>query len=372
MKKVMILYSTGGMGHKKAAKALFEAFKDKGGDLEVKNVDTLEFGDKMYRFLYDDAYVYLMTKGKTIWGLLYKFSDLKPVGRIMKKVREHLDIKSLKGLDEMIVKEDPDVIVTTHFILPAIAGVLKKQNVRAKMYVSITDYGPHSFWMSDDIDKYFVGAESMVEDLKGRGVPDNKISVTGIPVVKDFSEKFDKKALREKYGLDPERKTIFMLSGGFGVGPMEEMLEELGKCNAKIQVITVCGHNKNAYENIDTSRKNLNYPVVLFGFTDKIAELMAVSDLMITKAGGISVSEAMAMDLPMILFASIPGQETWNENMLTAAGAAVKAKSVDELSGIADRILLSVDEYEHMKEGLSKVGKPFAARDIVEEVMREM
>jgi len=117
---------------------------------------------------------------------------------------------------------------------------------------------------------------------------------------------------------------------------MEEMLKSLKLCKTKIQVITVCGHNKKAYENINELRKSLNYPVVVIGFTDKVAELMSVSDLMVTKAGGISVTEAMNMRLPMVLFASIPGQETWNEELLTENGAAIKAASVGDLPGIVD------------------------------------
>ncbi len=373
MKKVVILYSTGGMGHKKAAMALYESFKKHGDKVVVKNVDTLDFGNKFYKFLYMNCYVFLMTKGKLLWGFLYYFTDIGIVDKLMKRVREVLDIKSMKGLEELLSKENPDAIVSTHFVLPAISKVIKNRiNHRAKQYVVITDYGPHGFWIADNIDRYFVGSESMVPDLIKRGISKNDITVSGIPVVEDFKQEFDITALHAKYGLVKDKKTIFMLSGGFGVGPMEKMLKTLDACKSDIQVITVCGHNKELYKNIDAMKSTLKYPITVLGFTDKVPELMAVADLMITKAGGISVTEALVMKLPMILFGSIPGQETWNEKMLTGADAAMKADTVEKLSELADRALLSVDVYESLKEGVDKLRHNDSAEEIVESILSEI
>ena len=373
MKKILILYSTGGMGHKKAAAALFESFKKHADKVVVKNIDTLDFGNAFYKFLYMNCYVFLMTKGKRLWGFLYYLTDIGIIDKIMKKVREVLDIKSMKGLEALLIKENPDAIVSTHFVLSAIAKVVKQRvNHRVKQYVVITDYGPHGFWIADDIDKYFVGSRSMVPDMLKRGIPENKISVTGIPVVEDFKQTFNIPELRKKYSLVDERKTIFMLSGGFGVGPMEEMLKTLDKCKTDIQVITVCGHNEELYKNIDAMKETLNYPITLLGFSDKVPELMAVADLMITKAGGISVTEALVMKLPMILYASIPGQETWNEQMLTGAHAAMKADSVEKLSELSDRALLSVDVYESLKAGIETVRHDDSAEEIVETILSEL
>jgi len=373
VKKVIILYSTGGMGHKKAAMALYGAFREKTGKVEVKNVDTLDYADGFYKFIYSRLYVFLMTKARWLWGLLYHISDFVFVGKLLGKIRPSFEIKSLNGLDEMLFKEFPDAIISTHFVLPGIAGLLKKhKGFNPALYVVVTDYGPHNFWLSKDIDKFFVGAETVIPEMKKRGIPADKISATGIPTSSEFSGSFDKKQLQDKYGIDKNKKTVFMLSGGFGVGPMEDMLLFLCACKCDIQVITVCGHNKAAYNNIDAIRSKLNYPIILFGFSDKIAELMAVSDLMITKAGGISVTEALNMNLPMILFASIPGQETWNEELLVKAGAAEKAASIKAIPEIVNRLLLSEDAYASVKSGISGLRKPNAAHDIVDEVISEM
>lgn len=373
MKKVIILYSTGGMGHKKAAIALLEAFQKKGGAVEAMNVDTFDYGNKFYKFLYMDFYIFLMTRARWLWGILYYFSDIGIVDKFFKWLRKFFDLKNLKGFEDMLLKEKPDAVITTHFVLPGIAGVIRRRTgFDSKLYVVITDYGPHGFWLSKDIDRFFVGTESAVPEVVRRGIPEEKVTVTGIPAVKEFSGELDAAGLRKAYQLEEGRKTIFILSGGFGVGPMESILLSLSAVRADIQVITVCGHNKTAYDNISKLKAKLNYPVKLFGFTDKIAELMAVSDLMITKAGGISVTEALDMRLPMILLASIPGQETWNEKLLLKAGAAEKAKSVREIPDLVNRILLSSDVYDSLKSGIDKIRRPLAARDIVDIVLKEI
>ena len=373
MKKVIILYSTGGMGHKKAAMALRDAFSEKGDKVTVKNVDTLDYGDGFYKFIYLKLYVFFMTRARWLWGILYYISDLGPVGKLLEKIRPAFELDNLPGLDDMLLKERPDAIITTHFVLPGIASVLKKRkDFNSRLYVVITDYGPHSFWISKDIDRFFVGAESIVPEMVKRGVPAGKISPTGIPTSPEFTGEFNVAELRAEYGIEEGKKTIFMLSGGFGVGPMEDMLLSLCSCKCDIQVITVCGHNKVVHDNIDALKSKLNYPVILFGFSDKIAELMAVSDLMITKAGGISVTEALNMSLPMILFASIPGQETWNERLLVKTGAAEKAASIKEIPELVNRLLLSEDAYASVKEGIAELRRPRAAHDIVGEVIKEL
>ncbi|MFH1798920.1 MAG: glycosyltransferase [Candidatus Omnitrophota bacterium] len=372
-KKIVILYSTAGMGHKKAAIAVAAALEKRKQDVEFKVIDVLDYAKPFYKFLYLNFYVFLMSRGKLLWGLLYYFSNMPIVDILTREIRGILDYHGFPGLGAMLREKEPDAIIATHFLLPSIAGILKKRDKsRAKMYAVVTDYGPHSYWLSGDIDKFFVGADEVLTEMKKRGVPSGKMDVSGIPTTEEFSKDFDSGQIRGKYGLDKAKKTIFLMSGGFGVGPIGKMLFSLNSCRADIQVITICGHNKDAYDNINKLKTRLKYPVQVFGFTDKVSELMAISDIMITKAGGISVTEALNSRLVMILFASIPGQETWNEQFLMANGAALKAFKIKDLPVIADKLLLSQHTYEAVKEQIAKIRKPFAAERIVDVVMKEI
>jgi processive 1,2-diacylglycerol beta-glucosyltransferase len=374
MKKIMMLYCTAGMGHKKAAMALSQIFSARGkGAFDLKNIDTLEYGDKAYKFMYQDFYVFMMTKGKWLWGMLYYLSDMPFLKKFLAGMRRDMDVRELSKLMDLIIKEKPDAIVATHFVLPNIAPALREmKEINPKMYVVVTDYGPHAFWLSDGIDKFFVGAGSMIDAFVKRGIPKEKVVLSGIPGVEEFVKSYDVPALKRAYGMDPSRKTVFLLSGGFGVGPTEQILAALGKVSSKIQAIVVCGRNKEAYERINSFKNDLKYPVVLLGFTDKVHELMAVSDVIVTKAGGISTTEALNSRLPMILIDSIPGQETWNEGFVTGAGAGVKAGRIGDIPAMIDDLFSSPEKLEAIKRGIDTIRRPNAAKDIVENILKDL
>ncbi len=371
-KKIIILYSTAGMGHKKAALAIYKVFSSYKEEVDVKVIDVLDYATRLYKYLYLNFYVFLMSRGKWLWGKMYYISNNMYVDRLTRKTREKLDYKGV-SIADFLLKEDPDAIIATHFLLPSIAGILKvRRGLKSRLYTVITDYGPHAYWLSRHISRFFVGSESVLKETVLMGVPPDKINVTGIPTTEEFRKDFDLDEVRETHGIMKGKKTVFIMSGGFGVGPIEKMLVLLNSSEADKQVIVVCGHNKKAYDDIKALRARLKYPVILFGFTDKVAELMAVSDLMITKAGGISVTEAMNSRLPMVLFGSVPGQETWNEIFLTGKKAAVKAEKIEDIPRFVDEVLLLEDRRKVMKDSIEKIRRPFAAEKIVEIVMNDI
>ena len=369
-KKILLVYSTAGMGHKKAALALESVMKGFSGDYDVKPVDVMEYATRLYKFLYLDFYVFLMKKATWLWALMFYVSDMKLVDILTRSIRGKMDYNGVTGFGEFLLKEAPDAVIATHFLVPSIAGILKKKGLKSELSAVVTDYGPHSYWLSGSIDIYFAGSERVRTELIRKGIKPEKIRVTGIPTGSEFHARQNEDALRKKYGLDEARKTVFIMSGGFGVGPVGKMLKAMNSCKSKVQVIAVCGHNKELYGQLESIASSLNYPLKLFAFTDKVAELMAVSDVMITKAGGISVTEAMDSSLPMILFGSIPGQETWNERFLSENGAAVIAKSIEDIPRLADGMLEDPGVYETFKRGLGKICKSHSAEDITGEIMK--
>ena len=373
MKKVTILYSTSGMGHKKAALAIRDEFSKNWPNVQIDMVDSLEFSNKAYKFFYRELYVFLMSKAKWLWSLMFKVSNNPTFDRITKPIRARLDYNGIKNAALKIAKENPDAVITTHFLLTSTIEILQKElNFTAKTFAIMTDYGPHSFWLSNNITKLFVGSDLAKKETVKRGINKDNILVTGIPTTDEFLKDFNVPKLKKEHGLNEEKKTIFLMSGGFGVGPMNKMLLSLNTCNSNIQVVVVCGHNKQVYKDIIELKSSLKYPVVVFGFTDKVAELMAISDIMITKAGGISVTEALVSCIPMILFNSVPGQETWNENFLIKEGTAVKAKNIHDLPILVDNSFVSRDVYNKYIENIKRVRKPNAAKDIVSIVMNEI
>lgn len=371
-KKIMVLYTTAGMGHKKAAFAIHEAFEGK-SDLELKLVDALEHSSRFYRFLYKDLYVFVVSRMRWLWGFMFHLSNTTLVDALTRRLRHWTDRVALRDMISLVRSFEPDAIVSTHFALSSMAGEIKKKYLpEVKLYSLITDYGPHSFWLCDEMDRYFVGAEEVKVQMLRRGVRPSRVTVTGIAVEKVFSEVKDTEKIKEEFQLERDKKIVLLMSGGFGVGPMKDILKVLEECTESIQVIAVCGHNKALFEELSALSGDLSYPVKVIGFTEKVADLMAVSDLMVTKAGGISVTEALAASLPMALFASIPGQEHWNEELLVGRGAALKAHTKKEVAEVTDRALLSEDVHESLKESIEKLRNPHAAQDIADAVREEL
>ena len=358
------------MGHKKAALALESYMKSTLPECDIRTVDIMEYASSLYKFFYLDFYVFLMKKATWLWALMFYISDSKLFDVLTRQIRGGMDYNGLPGFGDFLMKESPDAVVATHFLVPSIASLLKRKGLKTKLSAVVTDYGPHSYWLSSDIDMYFAGSNGVKTELVRKGIPSDKVMVTGIPTTDEFHKEYDKDVLEKEYGLDDDRKTIFIMSGGFGVGPVGKMLLAMKDCATDIQVIAVCGHNKDLLRQLEKVSASLHYPVRLFGFTDKVAELMAVSDIMITKAGGISVTEAMDSGLPMILYGSSPGQETWNEIFLSGNGAAVLAGSIKDIPRMADGLLGDPAAYADVKRGLSAISKPRAAQDITEEVLK--
>jgi processive 1,2-diacylglycerol beta-glucosyltransferase len=368
-KKILILYSTAGMGHKKAASALFEALKKSACPPEVEIRDVMEYSNGLYRFLYLRLYVLLMSRAKWLWGKLYNFSNSLLWERVTGPLRGIIDYFSLPGLGRDILEKRPDAVVATHFLLPSIARRLRKIGVNSRLYAVITDYGPHLWWLSGALDGYFVGSESVKNALETLQVPPERVTVSGIPVSGDLIAVKDTASVRKDYGLAPDRKTVLIMSGGFGVGPIKQILLSLNKCNSDIQVIAVCGHNRRVKEDIAKIEGRLAYPARILGFTDRVPELMSVADVMISKAGGISVTEALNARLPLILYGSIPGQETWNEQLLVKEGAAEKSPDIASIPSITDRVLISEDVYGSLLHNIDRIRRPDAASVVAEKII---
>lgn len=373
MKKVVILYSTSGFGHLNSAKAIMQAFDRRGADVDIRFINILDHGNKFFEFLHFKFYVTLMKYAKWLWGFFYYLSDLPVFDILVRALRHISDHKSWKGLEELLKKEKPDAVIATHFFLTSVARAIKSnKELSSRLYLMVSGYGTHNIWASKHIDHFFTGIKEVSDGLIRRGIDASRITVTGMPVPEDFMRSYDNNSLKEKYGLDGSKKTIFMLSGAFGAAPMETILKELNNCRADIQVITVCGHNEAAFRNIDKMRDSLCFSVKLFGFTDKIAELMSVSDLMISKAGTMSVAQALNMFLPMIIFYYIPGHETPTVRLLQEKGAAKVAFSVKDIPGLVDRALLSDDDYKKMIDGIERIRCPRAADDIIDVILKEL
>ena len=371
--KVLLLYAKVGNGHLKAAESVKEVLEAHEG-VEVIYEDGLEYSSALTNKLIVKGYASVTRHAPKLWGTMYRRSDkaeLNTFGEINKMVNKALTIR----LKKMIRQTNPDVIVSTHpFVSHMCAYLKRKGKVRANIVSIMTDYGIHNMWVEEHahIDRLMVATTEMKQDcIRKYGIPADKIMVTGIPVSPRFSKEYDKEALRKEFNLEENKKTLlFFAGGGLGLGKSEKIFAELLNTNYDLQLIAVTGRNekqKNRFENIaSTSGKN----ITVLGYTNQVPELMAISDFVITKPGGLTSTECLAMCKPMVIINPIPGQEEQNANYFINNGTAIRTYKNEPIEHVLDIAMHNEKRVNQMIDMCKVIGKPNSSKTVVDEVIR--
>jgi len=372
LKRVLILSASAGAGHVRAAQAVEKAFLSSGTAEEVRNIDALEYTNKVFQSLYSKAYIEMVNKLPDIFGLFYKHFD-KPWRN--EQSRLAFDKLNSKPFVKMLREYQPDLTVCTHFLPAEIISWLKEENkTNTRQAIAVTDFDLHAFWLCHRFEHYFVAIEETKVHLERLGVPSDKITASGIPIDPVFSLSKDKKEIRQKLDLELDLPTILISAGGFGVGPVEQLIESLLGMRRKAQIIVVCGKNKDLKGKVDGLVKNPPAEAVArfhsVGYTDQMDSYMSASDLLLGKTGGLTTSEALAKGLGFVIVDPIPGQEQRNADHLLEWGAAIKCNNWLVLAYKIDKLLDDGESLARMQSNSRAMAKPFAARDIVEKLTR--
>jgi processive 1,2-diacylglycerol beta-glucosyltransferase len=287
------------------------------------------------------------------------------------KVRRTLAGGSTKKFIKHLKDFKPDVVLCPHFLPLEIVGGLKAKDPKFKPLTVcvVTDFEAHALWMEPGVDLYCVATQETKARLVARGAVEKDVIATGIPVAAKFSSAPDKKAVRKQYGLRDDLPTVLVLSGGFGMGPVAEILGELDKLARPLQTLVVAGRNEKLKREL--ASKDRKHPTHVLGFVTNMQEFMAVADLIITKPGGLTTSEALAMGRPLFILNPIPGQEAANSDFLLQHGAAEKANCVEDLPFRLEQLLGS-KKLGAMAKAAKGLGRPGAAAEICREVTRRV
>jgi processive 1,2-diacylglycerol beta-glucosyltransferase len=371
LKKVLLLSASAGAGHVRAAEAVEKAFHETGGVREVRHVDTLEFTNKVFRHLYSKAYLELVNKMPEGLGWFYDKLD-KPWKNERRRLA--LDKLNTRPFVKLLHEYQPDLIVCTHFLPAEIVSWLKaKKRIASRQAIVVTDLDVHAMWLCHHYEQYFVAIDESRAYLEALGIPSDKITVSGIPIDPVFAIHKDKREMRLKHGLAPDRTTILISAGGFGVGAMETLVHSLFSLQHSAQIIAICGRNDDLKKRlaklaarIKPDAKVLVTPV---GYTREMDELMAASDLVLGKPGGLTTSEALAKGLVFCIANPIPGQEERNSDHLLEAAVAIRCNNLPTLTYKLDRLLADPVRFAAMQANASRMAHPNAARDIVEKLL---
>ena len=329
--KIFIIHASAGHGHKMVAEAIKEFAVDSYGADSVKLLDILDFTSSFYRTIYSKGYIFCISKLKRLWAILFFLSDTKYLGPVNNNFRRFTNKIFCRKFIKFLKSEKPDVIISTHFLVNELVSALKEnKELNSKLISVVTDFGVHNFWIAKNVDVYAAGCEKTREILLSKGVQAQRIKVSGIPIRKQFQRSIEKNQVRQRLNLHPDGFTVLILTGGIGIGPIEQIVRQI---NDRINVIVICGNNKKLYGQLN----DLGYQrLSVLGWVDQIEEVMSVSNLVITKPGGSTITECLSADLPMIFFSIIPGQEFHNAKIISEYNLGLIIENPQE---IAEKIL---------------------------------
>ncbi|MGC1484679.1 MAG: glycosyltransferase [Candidatus Acidiferrum sp.] len=371
--RVLLLSASSGAGHVRAAQALQKAFASR-SDCTVEHIDAIQYVSKLFQRVYDKAYISMVRRAPEVMGVLYERTD-KPWHHPRRRLA--LDRLNTAPMIRLLKRVQPDLCVATHF-LPAeiIAWLIAKGKLRARNAIVVTDYDVHAMWLCRTVDRYYVAIDEASEYLARIGVPREKLRITGMPIDPLFAEPVDRMEARRTLGLDPSASVILVSAGGYGIGPVEQLVNDLLALQRPWQIVAIAGKAEKVRKRLEeishhagklaggTSR------LVAVGFTTDMDKYMAAADLLVGKAGGLTTSEALARQLPMALIEPIPGQEERNADHLLEAGAAIRCNNLPAAAWKIAGLLDDTTRLAKMRDAARGMAKAGAAAVIAEDALR--
>lgn len=369
-KKILILSLSAGSGHVRAADSLREEACNSYPDIITEHHDLIEFVNQPLKLVYRDFYLFVTKNAPLVWGYLYKTSN-SPLVRETLHATSHIQAILAANLARFIKTFKPDAIICTHFVCAEVAeSILKKYRLEIPVSVIITDYQIHHLWIVNGVKHYFVATDAMKKDLISAGVSAKSVIVSGIPISPSIITTLRAPRLYKQFKLEPARPIVLILSGGFGLQDTSTIIEALLLSKLPFQICAVAGSNASLKQKLTALRAPAHINIHIYNFISTMHELYAIADMAISKAGGLTVSECIARELPLIITKPLPGQEAANAKFLRAHKAALQTKNVKEILNKTHRILTNAALRGELTKNMRKIARPFAARAILEYILQ--
>ena len=368
--KLLIASASAGAGHARAASALKCAFDLSGHSGTAETVDVLQYMTPFFRKIYLHSYFSVISALPWYWRVLYNRWDRKSINSLERRAMCCLDRLNASKFMKLVHEQQPTHIVCTHFLAAEIVAWMRRTGrLHVPLGVVVTDYDAHRIWMNEGTDHYFVASDYLRGLLISKGALPEKVTICGIPIDPAFSDNMSRIAARTELGIDLDRPTVLASGGGGGMGGLKKTVRALDECGG-LQILAVTGHNAKLKRRLDALPVSGSTKLITYGFVDYIQTLMAASDLIVTKPGGMSSTECLAVGLPMVLTVPIPGQEEKNSAFLVGRGAALPAANARELRKIVGGLFANPARLDRMREAALKAARPSAAFDIIDAVLK--
>lgn len=369
MTSILVLHATVGTGHKTAAMALGKAFKQRGAE-KVWVQDTLDYGSGVFRKLYADLYLEMAEKTPELWGFAYRGTNREQstLQRELRKIYSRIGVYRIDELREL----RPDAVICTHFLpIDAVSNSMLEVNMRAPIYCVVTDYVGHPFWAHPGVTGTFVGNDLAKEMLISHGVDAGRIHVTGIPVDPGLADPKDGARIRAQRKLGDGCVITLIASGLDGDDVRKMVVGLLGRAIAG-RLMVVTGRSPEVQESLKDLPASPTLRAEVLGFIDYLDDLIAASDLIITKAGGLITSEVMARGTPILVVDPVLGQEEYNADYVAGSGVGTQARLPDSVPYLAELLLRDPERLQTMRARAREFGRPRAALDVADIVLQNI
>ena len=361
--RILLLTLSFGSGHVRASHVIAKELQDLRPDAQVRVVDALQGCRWWFRAFYVAPYWLMVRHFPSVWRKLF---ETRLRNRHSRTAPAWAFRRGCAHIFDAIAQIDPDVIVAVEVAACEMAAIAKGDCLtHARLISVITDHETEPVWVKDEVDAYAVADETVREQLISWGAPADKINVTGIAVDACFAKPNTHKSSDESF-----RKPLVLLMGG-GMGPtrMDQVVELLCKSKVPMEIVAVAGHDRRIWKKL--TRLHAEPPVCLqlLGWADNVSELMHAASLLVTKPGGLTISEAAMCGLPAVLFDAVPGPEQRNAARLVNAGAALMTSNTQETAAAVISLLRDESTRRSMSVKARQLARPDAAINIARIVL---
>ncbi len=365
-KSYLIVTASIGSGHVKAAEAIEHELKRRYPAANVYTVDFMARETSLLNWLMKEIYLKMLAFVPNLYEFLYKFSGGHTGGTLVQRVLAFVMQWNMAGL---IRKYQPQTVICTHPFPEGAASCLKKTGRYDFLFATVmTDFSVHQIWLYPAVDLFFVATEKMKQDLLQAGFAAAKIHVVGIPIECPRKGRCNRQGILRRLKLDPEVPVLLLMGGGLGLGGIDAALAELEKLTCPVQFLVVAGKNKALADRARELAAASTHKILVWGYTNEVPEFMLAATLLISKPGALTISEALAMQVPLLLHEPIPGPETENAIYVSERGAAVWIRPGDDLLQIVSDLLRSPERQQAMREAAAVWSRPDAAKDMVKKL----
>jgi processive 1,2-diacylglycerol beta-glucosyltransferase len=370
MRRLLLLSVSAGAGHSRAAEALRAETQASFPNVDAKHIDLMTLVPQSFRALYANYYIKIVEHHPSVWAYLYHATDRMPRDALFAKTRRAIERLNTHKLHDLLREFAPDHIICTHF-LPAelLAHDIRRGRVVPPVWVQVTDFDLHRMWVQSGMRGYFAASDEIAFRMVARGIPNDSVHVAGIPIMPTFSRRFDRDECARELGIAPDKTTLLLMTGGAGLAGGQLMVERLLGLPDDFQIVALAGRNQQLLDRYRSLAAAHPGRLVALGYTSTIERVMACADLAVTKPGGLTVSECLAVGLPMILVSPIPGQEERNADYLLEHGIAVKAPDMVALEFKIGQLVKEPERLKHMRQNMLGLGRPDAAHAVLSRVL---